>query len=79
MENKQILVVDDNLDLREALSDYLGRAGFEVLCAENGGVMWQLLNDHHPDLIILDIMIPVKTALPCARNCAKIPISRSSC
>ncbi|MDF4603887.1 DNA-binding response regulator, partial [Vibrio parahaemolyticus] len=24
MENKQILVVDDNLDLREALSDYLG-------------------------------------------------------
>ncbi|MGU3842270.1 DNA-binding response regulator, partial [Vibrio diabolicus] len=48
MENKQILVVDDNLDLREALSDYLGRAGFEVLCAENGGVMWQLLNDHHP-------------------------------
>ncbi|MDW2019715.1 DNA-binding response regulator, partial [Vibrio sp. 704] len=28
MENKQILVVDDNLDLREALSDYLGRAGF---------------------------------------------------
>ena len=59
MENKQILVVDDNLDLREALSDYLGRAGFEVLCAENGGVMWQLLNDHHPDLIILDIMIKV--------------------
>lgn len=58
MENKQILVVDDNLDLREALSDYLGRAGFEVLCAENGGVMWQLLNDHHPDLIILDIMMP---------------------
>ncbi|AVH29038.1 response regulator transcription factor [Vibrio parahaemolyticus] len=58
MENKQILVVDDNLDLREALSDYLGRAGFEVLCAENGDVMWQLLNDHHPDLIILDIMMP---------------------
>ncbi|MBJ6977672.1 response regulator transcription factor, partial [Vibrio cholerae] len=25
---------------------------------ENGRVMWQLLNDHHPDLIILDIMMP---------------------
>ncbi|MDW1632033.1 DNA-binding response regulator, partial [Vibrio sp. Y176] len=38
MENKQILVVDDNHELREALSDYLGRAGFEGICAQNGGV-----------------------------------------
>lgn len=41
MENKQILVVDDNLELREALSDYLGRAGFEVIGAENGQAMWR--------------------------------------
>lgn len=58
MENKQILVVDDNVELREALSDYLGRAGFDVLGAENGQVMWQLLALHQPDLIILDIMMP---------------------
>ncbi|MDA0128328.1 response regulator transcription factor [Vibrio sp. MarTm2] len=58
MENKQILVVDDNLDLREALSDYLGRAGFEVIGAGNGREMWQLLKKHTPDLIILDIMMP---------------------
>jgi DNA-binding response OmpR family regulator len=58
MENKQILVVDDNLELREALSDYLGRAGFEVIGAENGRVMWQQLKLHTPDLIILDIMMP---------------------
>ena len=58
MENKQILVVDDNLDLREALSDYLGRAGFEVIGAGNGREMWQQLKKHTPDLIILDIMMP---------------------
>lgn len=58
MENKLILVVDDNLDLREALSDYLGRAGFNVIGAENGGEMWQQLKKHTPDLIILDIMMP---------------------
>ncbi|MFB9215947.1 response regulator [Vibrio sinaloensis] len=58
MENKRILVVDDNQELREALSDYLGRAGFEVLGAENGRAMWQTLQHTAPDLIILDIMMP---------------------
>tara|TARA_Y100001960_G_scaffold249026_1_gene264872 strand:+ start:828 stop:1535 length:708 start_codon:yes stop_codon:yes gene_type:complete len=58
MENKLILVVDDNLDLREALSDYLGKAGFDVIGAENGREMWQQLKKHSPDLIILDIMMP---------------------
>ena len=58
MNAKQILVVDDNLELREALSDYLGKAGFAVLGAENGTAMWQVLQSHQPDLIILDIMMP---------------------
>ncbi|SON52903.1 response regulator transcription factor [Vibrio tapetis] len=58
MDNKQILVVDDNFELRDALTDYLGRAGFDVLSAENGQKMWQCLETHSPDLIILDIMMP---------------------
>ncbi len=58
MESKHILVVDDNQDLREALSDYLGKAGFDVSGAENGEVMWRRLQQKQPDLIILDIMMP---------------------
>ncbi|WP_070964479.1 response regulator transcription factor [Vibrio sonorensis] len=58
MENKLILVVDDNVELREALTDYLGKAGFDVLGAENGEAMWRILSDNKPDLIILDIMMP---------------------
>ncbi|MGD8110546.1 response regulator [Vibrio sp. TRT 17S01] len=58
MDDKLILVVDDNAELREALSDYLGKAGFLVLGAENGEAMWALLGQHKPDLIILDIMMP---------------------
>ncbi|HAS6347309.1 TPA: response regulator [Vibrio vulnificus] len=58
MDSKLILVVDDNQDLREALSEYLGKAGFEVQCAENGQIMWQKLEQCQPDLIILDIMMP---------------------
>ena len=58
MDSKQILVVDDNMELRDALIDYLGRAGFEVVGAENGEAMWHVLDSHQPDLIILDIMMP---------------------
>ena len=58
MSGKQILVVDDHRDLREALSDYLGKAGFDVIGAENGTAMWRELETHQPDLIILDIMMP---------------------
>ncbi len=58
MEQKQILIVDDNLELRDALSDYLSKSGFNVICAENGEVMWRRLEQNNPDLIILDIMMP---------------------
>ena len=50
--------MDDNQELREALSDYLGKAGFDVLGAENGTAMWRVLQSNQPDLIILDIMMP---------------------
>jgi len=58
MDKKQIVVVDDNFELRDALSDYLGRAGFNVIGAENGVAMWKVLESTSPDLIILDIMMP---------------------
>lgn len=58
MDSKLIMVVDDNRDLREALSDYLGKAGFAVVGAENGQRMWQKLQQCQPDLIVLDIMMP---------------------
>ncbi|MDG3084705.1 response regulator transcription factor [Vibrio hannami] len=58
MEQKQILIVDDNKELISALNDYLTRSGFSVYCAENGTQMWKHLEKIQPDLIILDIMLP---------------------
>ncbi len=58
MERKTILVVDDSEEIRDALSEYLGYSGFNVLTAADGDEMWQLLNKEEPNLIVLDIMLP---------------------
>lgn len=56
--SKQLLIVDDDQEIRELLNEYLTRAGFEVLTAAEGNEMHRLLTQHSPDLIILDIMMP---------------------
>ena len=55
---KRILVVEDEIPMLLALSDKLEGAGFEVLQAKNGeeGVVTALTE--HPDLIIMDIVMP---------------------
>ena len=55
---KQILVVDDDQSIRELLSEYLAKAGFNVISAEDGVEMAECLKVHQPDLIILDVMLP---------------------
>jgi len=55
---KQVLVVDDDQDIRELLAEYLSKNSFAVITAEDGIEMDNQLAVHQPDLIILDIMLP---------------------
>lgn len=55
---KQILVVDDDVEIKELLSEYLTQAGFSVLTAGEGKEMQRILSSNNPDLIVLDIMMP---------------------
>lgn len=57
-ENKTILIVEDEQDLREALADKLTREAFTVLTAKNGKVGLDSALLKHPDLILLDIVMP---------------------
>lgn len=54
----RILVVDDNDKIRKLMEIYFRREGFEVLHAQNGLIALELLDEHHIDLIIADIMMP---------------------
>ena len=56
---KKILIVEDEQDLREALTDKLTREGFSVLAAKNGEEGLKVALDARPDLILLDIVMPI--------------------
>jgi DNA-binding response OmpR family regulator len=55
---KQILIVEDEKMLLDALSDKLNSEGFSALKAENGVEGLEAALQKHPDLILLDIMMP---------------------
>jgi len=57
-EKKQILVVDDEANLRRVLSAQLGRDGYEVHVAEDGESALNFLREHHIDLVITDLRMP---------------------
>lgn len=55
---KTILVVDDEENLRSLLEAYLAQEGFSVVTAQNGRDALRLCRQVHPDLIVLDLMMP---------------------
>ena len=57
MANK-ILIVDDDFDTLHMVGKMLERHGFEIAAANNGEKAIQLAQTEHPDLIILDVMMP---------------------
>jgi CheY-like chemotaxis protein len=59
MDNKKILVIEDELPMLKALSDKFTREGFSVLEARNGEEGLAVATKTHPDLIILDLFMPV--------------------
>ena len=57
---KKALIVEDDGNISELLRLYLERDGFEVLQAADGGRGVDLARSFEPDIILLDIMLPVK-------------------
>src|SRR5918995_3000929 len=56
--NGRVLVVDDEPIVREVLERYLHRGGFDVTTAGDGQAALDSFEANHPDLIVLDLMLP---------------------
>jgi CheY-like chemotaxis protein len=54
---ESVLIVDDNVDLRELYSIVLGKCGYEIFTAPGGNECISLLSKKQPDLVLLDIMM----------------------
>ena len=57
-QNPSILLADDDPNIVDSLAPFLERAGFHVLIVPDGQAAFEKAQSHHPDLIILDVLMP---------------------
>lgn len=76
----KVMVVEDENDIREILRNLLEEEGFQVVALENGLNLMNELNSFHPDLLLLDQILPGKTGVEAVKevrasqNFSKLPI-----
>lgn len=70
---KTILIIEDNLEVRENTAELLELANYKVLTAENGKIGIELAKANIPDLIICDIMMPELDGYGVIHVLSKIP------
>lgn len=68
MSGKKVLVVDDDVKTVELVKLYLNRDGYRVFTAYNGKDALEISRESHPDLIVLDIMLPGMNGLDVCRT-----------
>lgn len=64
----RLLVVDDDPQIRDLLSDYLRESGLDVLTAADGQQMWAQLAQTSVDVVVLDLMLPGEDGLSLCRQ-----------
>ena len=74
--SKRILVVEDTEDNRRILRDLLTRAGFELIEAVDGESGVSMAATHRPDLILMDIQLPVFDGYEATRRIKANPETR---
>lgn len=63
----KILVVDDELDICEVISNYFGRKGYAIITATSAREALSKVSSEKPDLILLDILMPEIDGIECLR------------
>ena len=73
MLQQKILIVEDSPTTRRQIAEILQKEGYEVLTAEDGQVALELIDEHHPELVVLDIVLPKKNGYQVCRTIKSNP------
>ena len=73
----KVLIADDEPASRLLVSEALAEDNYEILTAGDGDEAWQLIAQHHPDVVILDVGMPGKTGMDVARAVKNSEVLRS--
>jgi CheY-like chemotaxis protein len=73
MGRKTVLVVDDDAPTRRAYAAFLVDAGFRVLEASNGGEAIFLVRTFGPDVVLMDVVMPVVGGVEAAESLREYP------
>ena len=65
---KRVLIADDEPNILTSLEFLLGKCGYEVAVARNGEEALALVESFVPDLVLLDVMMPVKSGYDVCRR-----------
>ena len=78
--SKKVLIVDDYADIRAMMKFFVKRQGYQVIEAGDGYEAIEKVKEHHPDLILMDIAMPIMNGVTATEiirdfyDAEKIPI-----
>ena len=72
--SKRIVVVDDDMEITQIIKSTLKTRGYEVLVAHNGQDGLRLIEETHPDMVILDLMLPLLSGMELIKRIRRDPV-----
>jgi two-component system alkaline phosphatase synthesis response regulator PhoP len=73
-----VLVIEDNRNILISIEFLLQNAGYRVITADDGVRGWAALEDHQPDLVVLDIMLPALDGFAVCRRLRETPALKAT-